>query len=149
MSFFDPLKLEYIDGRTWKVDAEFRYEAELRYENPTQRLVKAPIVVPAGTLTDFASIPRFFWRVLPPTGEYGKAAVVHDYLYQNIGRVGERELSREQCDLVFREAMRCLGVSPWKRQAMYQAVRMFGWKAWGDHKKRLTALYEQENPTRK
>ena len=39
------------------------------------------IVVPAGFVTDFASTPRALWSVIPPTGRYQLAAVVHDFLY--------------------------------------------------------------------
>src|SRR5262245_11770367 len=38
------------------------------------------IVVPAGFVTDFASTPRAIWSVLPPTGRYQMAAIVHDFL---------------------------------------------------------------------
>lgn len=37
------------------------------------------IVVPAGFVTDFASTPRALWSVIPPTGRYQLAAVVHDF----------------------------------------------------------------------
>src|SRR5437868_748210 len=40
-----------------------------------------PIVVPAGFVTDFASIPRAFWSGMSPHGQYSRAAVLHDYLY--------------------------------------------------------------------
>ena len=40
-----------------------------------------PVVVPTGFVTDLASIPRVFWSVLRPDGEYAYAAVIHDYLY--------------------------------------------------------------------
>ena len=78
------------------------------------------MLVPAGFVTDFASIPRLFWRVLPPTGSYGKAAVIHDYLY----RTGA--FTRSICDGIFLEAMCELGVPGWKRRVMFRAVRLFG-----------------------
>ena len=40
-----------------------------------------PVNVPVGFVTDFASIPRIFWSVLPPDGKYTHPAIVHDYLY--------------------------------------------------------------------
>ena len=39
------------------------------------------VSVPAGFVTDFASIPRGLWTALPRDGDYVWAAVVHDYLY--------------------------------------------------------------------
>jgi hypothetical protein len=38
------------------------------------------IVVPAGFVTDFASIPRSLWSELSPVGEHERAAIVQDYL---------------------------------------------------------------------
>ena len=110
--FHSPLQLEYIDGRDWKVIRPLRYEVR-----PGQN-----IRVPRGFVTDFASVPRFLWRLLPPTGVYGKAAVVHDYLY----RTTMAPYSRADADLVFLEAMEELGVPWWKRTLMYDAVRLFG-----------------------
>lgn len=81
--------------------------------------------VPAGFRTDYASIPRFFWRVFPPSGRYNRAAVVHDWLY--IGKRGDRE----QADRVFFEGMKALGVPAWKRSLMHRAVRLFGGRGWG------------------
>jgi len=86
--------------------------------------------VPAGFETDFASVPRFFWRVLPPWDKYSPAAVVHDHLYQT-GKV-----PRVEADKTFLELMEALGVSWWKRRVMYYAVRAFGWIAWNRHRRK-------------
>lgn len=82
------------------------FRHEVAWDNPewaTSELVSGhsadksePIIrVPAGFVTDFASIPRAFWVVLPPTGKYGKAAVVHDYLYV-MGGIIPCELEKHQ-----------------------------------------------------
>lgn len=114
--FLTPLRLEYLDGRDWKVIQEFRY----RSEDAVERVIR----VPRGFVTDFASIPRFLWRVLPPTGIYGKAAVIHDFLYRTAGA------TRAEADAVFLEAMTDLSVGFWRRYAMYCAVRIFGSRAY-------------------
>jgi Protein of unknown function (DUF1353) len=82
------------------------------------------IVVPAGFVTDFASTPRALWSVIPPTGRYQLAAVVHDFLYWDQG------CTREQADAVFRVAMTESNVKPFERDLMWQAVRRFGQSAW-------------------
>jgi hypothetical protein len=69
-SFTTPLELRYLDGRTWCLISEFDFASEV-----LERMIR----IPAGCETDFASIPRVLWNVLPPTGSYGKAAVVHDF----------------------------------------------------------------------
>lgn len=118
MSFFRPLRLEYIDGRRWRLTETFGYTTR-----PGRR-----ITVPAGFETDFASVPRFFWRLLPPTGEgipYGKAAVIHDFLY----RTSTIDVTRKQADGIFFDAMTDLGVGNFTRHAMWLAVRLGGWSS--------------------
>ena len=85
------------------------------------------IVVPAGFVTDFASTPRALWSVIPPTGRYQLAAVVHDFLYWDQG------CAREQADAIFRVAMAESNVKPFERDLMWQAVRRFGESAWNDN----------------
>lgn len=78
------------------------------------------IEVPAGFPTDFASVPKKLHWLLPPTGRYGKAAVLHDYLYEyGIG-------TKEKADYVFYEAMGVLKVPNFIRNIMYYAVKKFG-----------------------
>jgi hypothetical protein len=72
-SFHTPLDLEVADdGRQYRLLTAFQYDSSL-----------TTITVPAGFVTDFASVPKLFWNLLPPTGRYGKAAVVHDVLQQD------------------------------------------------------------------
>lgn len=77
------------------------------------------LYVPRGFVTDFASVPRFFWRVLPPNGPYRVAAIVHDFLYTT-------SCDRFLADAIFRDLMKRTGVVMWKRIVMYYAVRVFG-----------------------
>lgn len=82
------------------------------------------IEVPAGFVTDYASIPRAFWQFLPVHGRYGRAAIVHDYLYWT------QACTRRQADNIMLIAMTESGVSPNTRSAIYKAVRAGGGKAW-------------------
>lgn len=79
------------------------------------------IKVPEGFITDFATIPRPFWSFLPPWGKYGKAAIVHDYLYDNAIR------ARKESDQIFLEIMRNSDVNTLIRYIIYYSVRTFGW----------------------
>lgn len=117
--FTSPLQLEYMDGRQWKLIRDFEYHVGTY---PSERIITAP----PGFITNFASIPRVFWTILPPTGKYGKAAVIHDLLYS----VHALCKDREEADQIFLEAMRVLGVPNFKACIMYQAVRTFGQSAW-------------------
>ena len=113
-SFTSPLVVEHLDGRYWRLAARFAFRVGARGNGGVM------IMVPAEFITDFASVPRPFWPLLPPTGRWGKAAVLHDYLY----RTGKA--SRVVADALFLEAMTALGMASWRRWAMYLAVRLFG-----------------------
>ncbi|ECG1115158.1 TPA: DUF1353 domain-containing protein [Salmonella enterica subsp. houtenae serovar O:57:z4,z32:-] len=78
------------------------------------------ISVPAGFVTDLATVPRIFWTLMPPDGKYAKAAIIHDWMYDNALR------TKKEADLIFLDGMKVLGVPRWKRTIMYQAVRLFG-----------------------
>ena len=77
---------------------------------------------------DGASIPRIFWTLIgsPTTGKYTKAACLHDAFYAS------RVFSRKQSDDLFLEAMKADGVGMIKRNLIYSAVRLGGWKAYND-----------------
>lgn len=106
-------KVQQTDATHWRLLEEFQYRIGNEHTGDL-------IVVPEGFITDFASIPRLFWNILPPFGKYSPAAVIHDYLYNR------RLYSRKKCDQVFLEAMTVMKVVWWKRQTMYWAVRVFG-----------------------
>jgi hypothetical protein len=109
------------DGRTWVTRKDFGYDVGEEGSGDT-------INVPEGFMTDFASIPRPLWVILPKWGKYGNAAVIHDYCYW------EQSRSRLNSDQIFREAMGVLEVASCTRFVMYLAVRLFGWGAWAGNK---------------
>lgn len=88
-----------------------------------------PVRVPVGFVTDFASIPRVFWSVLPPDGLYSYAAIIHDYLYW------EQYLSREDSDEIFRLTMIEFKIPTIQVEAIYLAVRAGGAAAWNENAK--------------
>lgn len=101
---------------------------------------KELITVPAGFVTDLASVPRPVWSIYPPDGPWVKAAVVHDFLYdtggsglwnQSTGITRVAPYSRAEADHVLREAMADRGVGPWERSVIWSAVRLGGGRAWG------------------
>ncbi|ECG5862942.1 DUF1353 domain-containing protein [Salmonella enterica] len=110
--FTTPAILEMLGHYNWRV-----YEPFAFYLSDDSSDV---IEVPAGFITDLASVPRIFWTLLPPDGKYAKAAIIHDYLYDNALR------TKKEADLIFLDGMTVLGVPRWKRMIMYYAVRLFG-----------------------
>ena len=119
----------FIDGKVWRLLKSFWYDVGT--ENSGER-----IIVVSGFLTDFASIPRFAWPIIGhPAGQYGKAAVVHDWLYQYPKSGLGKMRSRRRCDQIFLEGLQVLGVGWLKRSTMYFAVRVRGGKGWKRYRK--------------
>jgi len=93
-------------------------KSDFVYVRPNHRY----IIVESGYRSDFASIPRFFWRLLPPIGRYTAAAVVHDWLCDKRPAWCSHKLAAR----IFEEAMADCGVHPIKRKTMVRAVLWFG-----------------------
>jgi len=110
------------DGKSWVIRRDFGYEVG---EEDSGDVIDVPI----GFMTDFASVPRLLWVMIPRWGKYGNAAVIHDWLYWDQSR------TRREADQIFLEGMQVLEVSPLKQQLIYRAVRAFGWLAWRSNTK--------------
>lgn len=93
------------------------------------------ISIPEGYRTDFATIPRLLWSLCPRYGLYTAATIVHDYAITDLLPKGR--LTSRQVDMIFREAMRDLGVSFPRRWLMWAGVR---WGAIGNRKRRSGSL---------
>jgi hypothetical protein len=104
----------------------FALEFPLVYEAVNGRL----FTVPEGSETDFASVPRILWNLLPPFGQHSRAAVLHDWLYVH----APSGMTRAEADALFLEAMAVLGVNWLTRHAMYRGVRLGGWTAWNRYR---------------
>jgi len=113
MAFVDPRAVvQQLTPKTWALLEPMCYEgAYQRFE------------VPAGFVTDFASVPRLVAWLIPTYGIYTPAAILHDYFWDGL-RQGTAEISRADADGIFRRCLRELGVSLPKRWMMWAAVRM-------------------------
>ena len=81
--------------------------------------------VPAGYVTDFASVPPFAKLLFPEFGTSAEAAVIHDWLYDVGAHGGEAEADR-----IFREALDDQEVSQPRKSLMHAAVRVGGGPAY-------------------
>lgn len=121
----------FLDGTNWFLSQDLLYEVPQH----------GPMIeVPAGFHTDFASIPRPFWSVLPRWGQYGPAAVVHDYLYW------DQRCTREEADAVMLLAMTESNVGPFHRTIIHRAVRLGGAFAWRNNRRERLAGRERVLP---
>jgi len=113
MPFKNEVAVRQVDPKnfpkTWELTADLVYQGRDEL-----------LTVPATTRTDFASVPWFFAWLIPRSGRYTPAAVLHDFLYD---RVEAGTFSRCDADGIFRRAMRELGVGLLRRWAMWAAVR--------------------------
>jgi len=116
------------DGETWVIRERFSYHVGAEES-------KEVINVPIGFQTDFASVPWLLTLIVPRWGKYGKAAVVHDFVYSQ--EDSSLPYDRRRADRIFLEGMAVLGVARWRRTLMYWAVRAFGWRAWNRALRRI------------
>lgn len=106
-------------------------------DSSTRILLDEPIlfdggVVPHGFVSDGASVPRIFWRLLDPpiSARTLVPSVIHDYLYQ------AQTTTRAAADALYYRDLRAHGYARWKSALVWLGVRLGGWVAWRDHKRR-------------
>ena len=115
--FTTTLKTEQTDRRTYTL------LADLVLADDDQRT----IIVPAGFVTDFASIQvlhnAFLFVLFALVSGYGNyAATVHDWLYFG------GQVSRKEADAVLYRALRAEGVARWRAWLFWAGVRIGGAK---------------------
>jgi cellobiose-specific phosphotransferase system component IIC len=72
--------------------------------------------------SNLASVPRIFWSIIPPVGRYSKATVIHDWLIDNMS---EHKFTYHQINMIFKEAMKVLGVNWFYRYVMFFSVEFY------------------------
>lgn len=99
-----------LDDERWELVAPIIYRGKID-----------TFVVPAGFVTDFASVPRVAVWLIPRFGRYTPAAILHDWLCGPGIRGGL--IAPVDADGVFRRVMRELGVPTVQRWLMWTGVR--------------------------
>jgi len=91
------------------------------------------IEVPAGFVTDYASIPKYLrWYINSDDPKIMGPAFIHDFLYQtNI-------TSRATADAIFYHLLRENNVKRWEAKFMRLGVSLFGKKSYLNGPQRLT-----------
>lgn len=97
--------------------------------NPGSAKDLGKVDVPAGFITDFASVPKIFWSILPRDGLYVYPAIIHDYMYWM------QEAARSLADETLREGMQDFKVDTVSVNAIYWGVRAGGAAAWSANAK--------------
>ena len=118
--FLTPLITTKVGPQLWELYTDFVFLSD-----------KYPglFIAPKGFVTNFASIPRIFWRIFPPVDNYDPAAVIHDagYNHKLVTEHGERiHTVKPIADRLFYEALMVCGTGRIKSKIMYELVTKFG-----------------------
>lgn len=111
------LELRSVDGRDFTLLRAFGYRDDEHVD---------PFVVPADLETfetDFASVPELFTWLVPRSGDFLPAAVLHDALVSPERYLGPR-VPRHEADRIFRRAMIGLGTGRVRAWLMWAAVTL-------------------------
>ena len=87
------------------------------------------ITVPAGFVTNLASIPVPLNVIYDKSGRYSSAGILHDYLYWT------QFCDRKKSDRLIKEGLKATGSSYITRNTIKYGVLWFGWAAWDSNKK--------------
>lgn len=111
-----PIVKPFADNRDWMLVENLEY---------TIGDTGIKIKIPKGFVTDFASIPKWYWHYgLSPHGRYSKAAIVHDYLYW------VQCCTKKQADNILLIAMKESGVPAFDRIKIHRGVQLRGGRYW-------------------
>lgn len=87
------------------------------------------IIIPFGTISNGASVPKLLRGIYSNIGTYTLPAVVHDYLYEN------NLYTREFADRQFLLDMGKTNTNKFTKWLFYYVVRIFGGTNWNKYKK--------------
>lgn len=126
-SFTDQVNVQVLGGGRYKLLESFEYYYAVGKDKTES------IIMPKGTVTDFASTPAIIHWLLPPTDKHlFKPAIIHDILYSDIHMVNHstgQYFTRKESDIEMFKMMVIVGAPTWKLLSVYIALRLFGW--WG------------------
>jgi len=108
----DTVVVKFIPADKWYKRAKWELKEEYMSANGRTK-------VPAGFVTDGASIPFFLRWLFSPTGRYFGAAIVHDYILVTAG-------DWKRANKEFEQELDALFIKRWRKGLMLAAV-----KAWG------------------
>lgn len=109
-----------------------RWWAEFEQDLNIRSGIAGDFTVPAGFLTDGASVPRICWALLSDSDpDILYPSFAHDWLYSCNGHLANgKRLDKAQCDHVIYELMLACGAPRWKAGAVFYALAIGGQAAW-------------------
>jgi hypothetical protein len=141
--FSSELNLKFLGDNKFKLREDFKYVSP----------IYGAVIARKGYITDGASIPDIVFPIVgsPWEGKYPKIAVIHDWLCSTEGVTHNGALiSKKDTDRIFLEGMKYLGVSWWRRNAMYRAVRLYCGKfSWEKKKSPKMGIISKLSPIKR
>lgn len=120
-AFLTDLQVELVSDATNSGRGTWRLTSPLVYQSD---VAAQTFSVPAGSLTDFASVPRVMIAFLLTGDTAHEASALHDWLYVS------HVVSRSIADAVLREAAIASGVPTWRAFLIWAGVRIGGGFHW-------------------
>ncbi|WP_157830409.1 DUF1353 domain-containing protein, partial [Siphonobacter sp. SORGH_AS_0500] len=121
------IHLEKVEPGPGEKSTRFRVLIDCQFEH-----LGRIYTIPAGFKTDFSSVPRPIWPIIPPHGLATIPSIKHDYLYDF--QIGEKEIgrkrARQEADQAFLRDLIEEGMKPAQARLMYGMVRLFGRPFW-------------------
>lgn len=104
--FLTPLQVEAVDANTWRLLTDLEWLGS-----------KGDIFsVEAGSMTDFATVPWWTQSLIPRTGTWTKAAVVHDKMCEDLNEYYGRKKYLEDFDAEWSGTDLVVERPPWADQ---------------------------------
>lgn len=111
------------------------------FEDTSKGEFRYKIEAPVGFNSNGASVPFPFNILLPKWGDYGKAVVLHDLLYNVFIRMHHGTgCTRGSADRFLLLGCKILKVPAWQSYALYTGVRIGGWYYWNKYKEKRSKL---------
>ena len=105
-------------------------------------------VIPAGFVSNLASMPRLLYVIEPPHGRSAIPSVKHDYRYimlVGVEKYGYRQ-ARLHADRQYYLDLQAAGMKKYRAYLFYVGVRLGGWWPWRRHtQRRLLDLLRKED----
>ena len=110
--------------KDWTPDAKYDWYQVME----DCKMLDSDLIIPNGFVTDFSSVPRLIWTLIPPYGKSVNPSILHDYMYVNgvYSAWFGSKTARYVADRLFYQHLREAGVSKLQSYLMYAAVRIFG-----------------------
>lgn len=124
---YSPEASDILGRDYWVLEKEFTYHIGSLHSSRF-------VTVPAGFLSDGATVPRILRSFVGTMGRHSQAAVLHDYLTEThlisvknrlTGEVSDQTIDRATADRIFYESLEVLGVPVWKRILIRLGVDIF------------------------